>query len=103
MIGITLVEDLAVICMTVVIPVFANSKNGDRMAAAWILGGALLLVSPLVFTAFKVIPGSPGRFQHCDRRFSVWILVNVFLRRSSVQMDNELDLDLVGATFVIYP
>ncbi len=56
MIGITLVEDLAVICMTVVIPVFANSKNGDWMAAAWILGRALLLVSPLVFTAFKVIP-----------------------------------------------
>ncbi len=33
----------------------------------------------------------------------VSILVNVFLRRSSVHMDNELDLDLVGATFVIYP
>ncbi len=56
MIGITLVEDLAVICMTVVIPVFANSKNGDWMAAAWILGKALLLLIPLVFAAFKVIP-----------------------------------------------
>jgi len=56
MIGITLVEDLAVICMTVVIPVFANSKKGNWMAAAWILGKALLLLIPLVFAAIKVIP-----------------------------------------------
>jgi monovalent cation:H+ antiporter-2, CPA2 family len=56
MIGITLVEDLAVICMTVVIPVFANSKNGNWMSAAWILGKALLLLIPLVFAAIKVIP-----------------------------------------------
>jgi monovalent cation:H+ antiporter-2, CPA2 family len=56
MMGITLVEDLAVICMTVVIPVFANSKNGNWMSAAWILGKALLLLIPLVFAALKVIP-----------------------------------------------
>jgi K+:H+ antiporter len=56
MIGITLVEDLAVICMAVVIPVFANSKNGDWMAAAWLLGRALLLLIALVFAAIKVIP-----------------------------------------------
>ena len=56
MIGITLVEDLAVICMTMVIPVFANSKNGNWRAAAWILGKALLLLIPLVFAAIKVIP-----------------------------------------------
>lgn len=56
MIGITLVEDLAVICMTVIIPVFANSKNGNWMAAAWILGKALLLLILLVFAAIKVIP-----------------------------------------------
>jgi K+:H+ antiporter len=37
MIGITLVEDLAVICMTVVIPVFADSKNvtGWRQPGYW--------------------------------------------------------------------
>lgn len=56
MIGITLVEDLAVICMAVIIPVFANSKNGDWMAAAWLLGRALLLLIALVFAAIKVIP-----------------------------------------------
>src|ERR1700677_3553347 len=56
MIGITLVEDLAVICMTVVLPVFAGSGDGRFAKAAWVLGKALILLIPLVFLAIKVIP-----------------------------------------------
>jgi monovalent cation:H+ antiporter-2, CPA2 family len=56
MIGITLVEDLAVICMTVVIPVLGSSRDGGLLTAAWVLGKALLLLIPLVFVAIKVIP-----------------------------------------------
>src|SRR5277367_4335132 len=51
MIGITLMEDLAVICMTVVLPVFAGSGDGLLMKAVWTLGKALLLLIPLVFLA----------------------------------------------------
>jgi Kef-type K+ transport system membrane component KefB len=57
MIGITLVEDLAVICMTVVLPVFGSSGDGRFVKAAWLLGKALILLIPLVFLAIKVIPG----------------------------------------------
>jgi CPA2 family monovalent cation:H+ antiporter-2 len=56
MIGITLVEDLAVICMTVILPVFSGSGDGLFMKAAWTLGKALLLLVPLVFLAITVIP-----------------------------------------------
>jgi monovalent cation:H+ antiporter-2, CPA2 family len=56
MIGITLVEDLAVICMTVVLPVFSGSGRGSLLTAAWALGKALLLLIPLTFLAIKVIP-----------------------------------------------
>lgn len=56
MIGITLVEDLAVICMTVVLPVFAGSGDGRFEKAAWVLGKALILLVPLGFFAIKVIP-----------------------------------------------
>src|SRR5580700_3910753 len=56
MIGITLVEDLAVICMTVVIPVLGDSKDGGLLMAVWILGKALLFLIPLVFVAIQVIP-----------------------------------------------
>jgi len=56
MISITLVEDLAVICMSVVIPVLANSQKGGWLVAVWVLGRALLLLIPLIFLAIKVIP-----------------------------------------------
>lgn len=56
MIGITLVEDLAVICMTVVIPVLGGSKGNGFLPAAWVLAKAVLLLIPLVFVAIKVIP-----------------------------------------------
>jgi CPA2 family monovalent cation:H+ antiporter-2 len=56
MIGITLVEDLAVICMTVVLPAFSGGGEGSLAKAAWTLGKALLLLVPLAFLAVKVIP-----------------------------------------------
>jgi monovalent cation:H+ antiporter-2, CPA2 family len=56
MIGITLVEDLAVICMTVVLPIAGGSGEGLLLKAAWTLGKALILLIPLVFLAIKVIP-----------------------------------------------
>lgn len=56
MIGITLVEDLAVICMTVVLPAIGGSGDGRLGKAAWTLGKALVLLVPLVFLAIKVIP-----------------------------------------------
>jgi CPA2 family monovalent cation:H+ antiporter-2 len=56
MIGITLVEDLAVICMTVVLPAFAGSEDGAFVKAAWSLGKAIILLVPLVALAITVIP-----------------------------------------------
>jgi CPA2 family monovalent cation:H+ antiporter-2 len=56
MIGITLVEDLAVICMTVVLPVLASSGDGHFARVAWTLGKALILLVPLVLAAIQVIP-----------------------------------------------
>ena len=56
MIGVTLVEDLAVICMTVVLPIIGGSGEGLFLKAVLTLGKALVLLIPLVFLAIKVIP-----------------------------------------------
>jgi CPA2 family monovalent cation:H+ antiporter-2 len=56
MIGITLVEDLAVICMTLILPALGGSGKDIFVKAAWTLGKALLLLVPLAFLANKVIP-----------------------------------------------
>jgi len=56
MLGITVVEDLAVICMTVVFPILGSSGEDRFGKAAWTIGKALALLIPLVFFAIKVIP-----------------------------------------------
>jgi monovalent cation:H+ antiporter-2, CPA2 family len=66
MIGITLVEDLAVVCMTAVLPVFNDSGDGHIAKAAWTLAKALLLLIPLVFVAIKVIPRLLRRAKDTD-------------------------------------
>ncbi len=56
MIGITLVEDLAVVIMTVALPIFSGPQEGRFVKAVWILGKAVVLLIPLCFLAMKVIP-----------------------------------------------
>ena len=77
MIGITLVEDLAVICMTLVFPIIGGSGSGEGgfKRAAWTLGKAVLLLIPMIFAAIKIIP--------------------IFLRRVKTTSNTELTL-LVG-------
>src|SRR5271154_3368513 len=56
MIGITLVEDVAVVFMTIVIPIFSGPAEGRFTKAAWTLGKAMLLLIPLAFLAMTVVP-----------------------------------------------
>ena len=74
MIAITLVEDLAVICMTVVIPVFGNAQRGGLLIAAWVLGKAVLLLIPLGYLAIRVIPAFSGASREpATRSFCCWL------------------------------
>jgi CPA2 family monovalent cation:H+ antiporter-2 len=56
MIGITLVEDLAVVLMTVVIPTLGGPAEGRFMKAAWTLGQAMMLLIPLAAVAMSLVP-----------------------------------------------
>src|ERR1700729_2057014 len=56
MIGITLVEDVAVVFMTVIIPIFSGPGEGRFTRAAWTLGKAVLLLIPLALLAMTVVP-----------------------------------------------
>jgi monovalent cation:H+ antiporter-2, CPA2 family len=56
MIGITLVEDIAVVFMTIIIPIFSGPAEGRFTKAAWTLGKAILLLVPLAFLAMTVVP-----------------------------------------------
>ena len=56
MIGITLVEDLAVVLMTIVLPSFASTDQDPFRQAAWTLGKAVVLMLPLAIAAMRVVP-----------------------------------------------
>lgn len=56
MIGITLVEDVAVVLMTIVLPVIGGSEEGRFVKAAWTLGKAALLLVPLAAIAMTLVP-----------------------------------------------
>jgi monovalent cation:H+ antiporter-2, CPA2 family len=80
MIGITLVEDLAVICMTVVVPVLGNSTEGGWLVAVWVLGKALLLLLPLIFLAIKVIPPLLRRVKRtCSSELQLLVAIAICL------------------------
>jgi len=80
MIGITLVEDLAVICMTVVLPVLAGEGEGRFAKAAWILGKAVLLLIPLAFLAIKIIPPVLRRVKlTCNSELLLLVMIAICL------------------------
>ena len=56
MIGITLVEDLAVVVLTVLLPVLGALEPGRLLAIAGALGKAALILAPFAYLAWKVVP-----------------------------------------------
>jgi monovalent cation:H+ antiporter-2, CPA2 family len=56
MIGITLVEDLAVVVLTVVLPALGTLEPGRLLAIATALGKAVAILAPFAWLAWKVVP-----------------------------------------------
>ncbi|PYM19228.1 MAG: hypothetical protein DMD81_04145 [Candidatus Rokuibacteriota bacterium] len=60
-IGISLVEDLAVVVMTVVLPELGAVDSGRVIAIALALGRAALVLGPFIYVAAKLVPSLMGR------------------------------------------
>ena len=102
MIGITLVEDLAVICMTVILPVFGGSGEGRTGQAAWVLAKALILLIPLIFFAIKVIPRVLRRVKLiCNPELFLLVAIAVCLepRRWHRRLDFRKRLELSSPAY----
>jgi CPA2 family monovalent cation:H+ antiporter-2 len=56
MIGITLLEDLAVVVLTVVLPALGALEPGRLLAVATALGKAAIILVPFMYLAWKVVP-----------------------------------------------
>jgi monovalent cation:H+ antiporter-2, CPA2 family len=56
MIGITLVEDLAVVVLTILLPSLGDMNRGRLLTLAIAMGKALLILIPITLVAHKLIP-----------------------------------------------
>ena len=88
MIGITLVEDLAVVLMTVVLPVFSGPAEGRLQKIAWALGKAILLLIPLSFLAITVVPRVLRRARN-TKDSEIFLLVAIAICLASAALAHE--------------
>ena len=79
MFTITLVDDMAVIILTVVLPAL-GSEGGGPWAALWTIGKAFLFLAPVVFIAWKVMPGIAARVtKTCNEEITVLLALTTCL------------------------
>jgi CPA2 family monovalent cation:H+ antiporter-2 len=66
MIGITLVEDLAVVVLTILMPVLVNLNPHHLLGVAKAIGMAALILMPIGFLAHYLVPRMLARIARAD-------------------------------------
>ncbi|HUL33015.1 MAG TPA: cation:proton antiporter [Candidatus Eisenbacteria bacterium] len=76
MVTMSLVEDLAVVILTVVLPSFSPTSDATMGEAAWKVGKAILLLIPIAVVAWKVFPPLLARVERtCNDEISLLMAV----------------------------
>ena len=79
MITITLVEDLAVVILTIVLPSL-NFSEGNFGQVAWKIGRALLLLIPIVIAGWRLVPRVLARIERtCNDEISLLLALTICL------------------------
>src|SRR6201984_1676480 len=99
MIGITLVEDLALVFMTVVLPVFNAPAEGRLQKIAWTLGKAVLLLVPLAFLAITVVPRLLRRARR-TKDPEIFLLVAIAICLASAALAQTLGFSVALGAFL---
>jgi len=80
MVTLSLVEDLAVVVLTVVLPSFSASGGASLGAAAWKVGKAILLLVPIAVAAWKLFPPLLVRVERtCNEEISLLLALTICL------------------------
>ncbi len=80
MVTLTLVEDLAVVILTVLLPVLGSSSSADYTQVLWKIGKALLLLVPVVLAGWKLIPPLLARVEKtCNDEISLLFALTICL------------------------
>ncbi len=80
MITLTLVEDLAVVILTVLLPGLGSSSGSDYSQVLWKIGKAVLLLVPVVLAGWKIVPKLLSRVQKtCNDEISLLLALTICL------------------------
>jgi len=95
MITLTLVEDLAVIILTVILPGLAAADGANYVQVGWKIGRALLLLVPVVLAGWKLIPGLLARVaKTCNDEISLLLTLTICLTIAAITEAIGLSLAL---------
>ena len=99
MITLTLVEDLAVVILTVLLPSLGGPEGADYKQTAWKIGKALLLLVPVVSIGWKLIPRLMEHVKKtCNDEVSLLLALTVCLAVAAIT--EAIGLSLALGAFV---
>jgi CPA2 family monovalent cation:H+ antiporter-2 len=99
MITLTLVEDLAVVILTVLLPGLSPSSDANFGQVAWKIGKALLLLVPIALAAWKLVPPLLAQVQKtCNDELA--LLVALAICMGIAALTEAVGLSLALGAFV---
>jgi len=98
MIAITLVEDLAVVVLTILIPALGELGPGRLLALAAAFGKAALILVPFSYLAAKVVPGIMRRVATA-RNEELFLLVELAIGLGTAALTHAVGLSLALGAF----
>jgi CPA2 family monovalent cation:H+ antiporter-2 len=99
MVGITLVEDLAVVILTVLVPAFGALEPGRLLAIGAAIGKALLVLLPFGYLATKVVPPLMTRVAR-TRNAELFLLVVLGIGLGTAALSQAVGLSLALGAFL---
>lgn len=99
MVGITLVEDLAVVVLTVLLPSLKSISGGQLLSLAVALGKALLIVAPVMFVAARLMPPLMKRVERTGND-EIYVLVVIALGFATAAVTQAVGLSLALGAFL---
>jgi CPA2 family monovalent cation:H+ antiporter-2 len=99
MIGITLVEDLAVVAMTVLMPALGSFESGRLVLIGQALAKALLILAPFGYLAAKVIPPIMTRVARTQNQ-ELFLLVALAIGLGTAAVTQMVGLSLALGAFL---
>ncbi len=99
MIGITLVEDFAVVALTVLLPTLGTVDKGQLLGVGWGLAKGLLILVPVALLAYKFVPPLMTRVAKM-KNDELYLLVVLALGFATAALTQAVGLSLALGAFL---